>query len=407
MRLSAVQSRNVQPTTVQPTNVQPTNVQPTAVLRSTSLPLATLTVDHGAIARNTGRILERSGVAVMAVVKADAFGHGAVEVARTVLDAGATWLGVATVEEGLELRAADIHAPVFAWLVDPWTDLESAIFARITLSCANVETLRAIENAALALGITADVHLELDTGMARGGSTAELWPALCEAAADVERSGGVRVTGIWSHLALAGVPTPESVAPSLDAIFAAQRVAARAGLRPQLVHLANSAAVFAHPTTALSMVRVGAALYGIDTVRGVASGCEPAMRLTSRVTQLRLVEAGVGVGYLHSYRTTAPTRLALVPLGYGDGIPRSLSLGGSVSIGGKRYPIRGSISMDQLVVEIDESVALGDEVVLLGDADRGEPTAAEWAALVGTVPHEILTGFGRRITRVSRQKASL
>jgi len=370
------------------------------------LPLATLTVDHAAIARNTARILERSGVPLMAIVKADAFGHGAVEVARTVLDAGATWLGVATVEEALELRAGDIHAPVFAWLVDPWTDLESAIFARITLSCANVETLRAIENAALALGITADVHLELDTGMARGGSTPELWPALCAEAALVERSGGVRVTGIWSHLALATVPSSDSVTPQLEAIFAAQRVAARAGLSAQLVHLANSAAVFAHPTAALSMVRVGAALYGIDTVSGVASGCEPAMRLTSRVTQLRAVAADVGVGYLHSYRTTAPTTLALVPLGYGDGVPRSLSHGGSVSIGAGRFPIRGSISMDQLVVEVDATVALGDEVVLLGSADRGEPTAAEWAALVGTVPHEILTGFGRRITRLSRQKVA-
>jgi len=370
------------------------------------LPLATLTVDHAAIARNTARILERSRVPLMAVVKADAFGHGAVEVARTVLDAGATWLGVATVEEGLELRAGDIHAPVFAWLVDPWSDLESAIFARITLSCANVETLRAIENAALALGITADVHLELDTGMARGGSTRKLWPALCAEAALVERSGGVRVTGIWSHLALAAEQSAESVTPQLEAIFAAQRVAARAGLSAHLVHLANSAAVFAHPAAALSMVRVGAALYGIDTVSGVASGSEPAMRLTSRVTQLRAVAADVGVGYLHSYRTTAPTTLALVPLGYGDGVPRSLSLGGSVSIGAGRFPIRGSISMDQLVVEVDATVALGDEVVLLGSADRGEPTAAEWAALVGTVPHEILTGFGRRIARLSRQKVA-
>jgi len=373
---------------------------------TTPSPLATLTVDHGAIARNTGRILERAGVPLMAVVKADAFGHGAVEVARTVLDAGATWLGVATVEEGLELRAGDIHAPVFAWLVDPWTDLESAIFARITLSCANVETLRAIENAALALGITADVHLELDTGMARGGSTPELWPALCEAAADVERSGGVRVTGIWSHLALAAVASSDSVSQPLDAIFAAQRVAARAGLSAHLVHIANSAAVFAHPTTALSLVRVGAALYGIDTVSGVASGCEPAMRLTSRVTQLRDVGAGIGVGYLHSYRTTVPTRLALVPLGYGDGVPRSLSLGGFVSIGGRRFAIRGSVSMDQLVVEVDDTVSLGDEVVLLGASERGEPTAADWAALVATVPHEILTGFGARIARSTRQRVA-
>jgi len=376
--------------------------------------LATLTIDHAAIARNTRRILELSGVPLMAVVKADAFGHGVLDVARTVLDAGATWLGVATVEEALELRAGDIHAPVFAWLVDPWTDVESAIFARITLSCPNVETLAAIENAALALGITADVHLELDTGMARGGSTVELWSALCDAAALAERSGAVRVTGIWSHLAMAAVPGTGSVHTEVRLITDARHTAETAGLSPQLVHLANSAAAVAHPTAALSMVRVGAALYGIDTVSGVASGCEPAMRLTSRVTQLRQVGADVGVGYLHSYRTSRPTTLALVPVGYGDGVPRALSLGGSVSIGGSRYPIRGSVSMDQLVVEVgagvSSGVSLGDEVVLLGDADRGEPTVAEWAALVGTVPHEILTGFGRRVARVAapfRQTAAL
>ena len=358
--------------------------------------LATRSVDHAAIAHNVRTLLAASGRPVMAVVKANGFGHGAREVAATALAAGATWLGVATVDEAVDLRAGGFTCPVFAWLIDPWSDLESAITHGITLSCSNVETLGAIAQTARRSGLVARVHLELDTGMARGGATPAAWPGLCLAARDAERAGSVTVDGVWSHLALASVPGAHSVAHPLSVLRAAAAVATAAGLSLAHVHIANSAGALAHPDTALTMVRAGAAVYGIETVDGETHGLRPALRVTSRVTQLRDVAAGTGVGYHHSYRVAATSRLALVPIGYGDGVPRALSRGGRVVIGGRSFPIRGVISMDQLMVEVDAGVRLGDEVVLIG-ANPGEPTVTEWAALAGTIPHEVLTGFGDRV----------
>jgi len=377
--------------------IAPLRARPLPPLRPTSsAPLVERTVDLGAIRRNIGRLRTASGRDVMAVVKADAFGHGAVEVATTAVEAGATWLGVATIDEALALRAAGIDAPVFAWLVDPWCDLEAAIRAGITLSCANVETLLAIETAAIDTGKGVDIHLEIDTGMARGGAAPATWDDLCFIAARAERGRLVRVTGAWSHLALAARPHEASVADAVAAFERAVAEARAAGLDPTELHLANSAAALAHPVTGFTLVRAGAAVYGIETVEGRSFGLEPALRLTSRVTQVRDVDAGTGVGYLHRYRTTEPALLALVPAGYGDGVPRSLCHGGWVSIGGRPRPVRGAVSMDQLVVEIDTTVNLGDEVVLLGAGDAGEPTVLDWAASADTIPHDILTGLGRR-----------
>jgi alanine racemase len=371
-------------------------------LTQTSLaarPMATRTVDHGAIARNVRRMLRASGTELMVVVKADAFGHGSLDVARTALDAGATWLGVATVDEALALRAGGVTAPILAWLVDPWCDLEAAIYAGVTLSCPTIESLIAISRAARTIGIPARVHLELDTGMARGGSEPALWRALCVAAAHAERAATLTVTGVWSHLACAALPGEASIRSAVQAFRHAATEARAAGLAPSQLHLANSAAALAHPSTRMTMVRSGAAIYGIETVAGQRFGLEPALRVASRVTQLRRVPRGTGVGYLHEYRTSRPTTLALVPVGYADGVPRILSHGGTLSIGGRRCPIRGAISMDQLVLEVDATVALGDEVVLIGDPERGEPSALEWATAAGTVPHDILSGFGARVHR--------
>ena len=369
-------------------------------LSATETALAVRTVDLGAIARNVRRVLEISGTPIMAVVKADAFGHGAVEVARTALAAGASWLGVATVSEALELRRHGVTAPVLAWLIDPWVDLDDAVRSQVTLSCANLETLNAISRAARTIGRPARLQLELDTGMARGGSTEQSWRALCELAAEEESTGTLVVDGVWSHLALASRSDDVSVARSVAAFDHGVGVAAAAGLNPTHIHLANSAGTLAHPSTRLSMVRIGAALYGIETVKGLTFGLESALRVVSHVAQLREVAAGTGIGYLHEFVTTTATTLALVPVGYADGVPRALSHGGEVSIGGRRRPIRGAISMDQLVVEVPPGeVRLGDEVVLLGDPRAGEPGAAEWARIADTVPHDILCGFGERVVR--------
>ncbi|QNE47037.1 alanine racemase [Glaciihabitans sp. INWT7] len=356
-------------------------------------PLATRIVDLGAIARNIGRIRDITGTPILAVVKADGFGHGMIEVATTALAAGATWLGVATVDEALAVRSAGITAPILCWLADPWCDLRAAVTAGVTISCANVETLEAIA----ALGDAADVHLEFDTGMSRGGAPEYAWDALITTAL---ASPSVRVTGIWSHLALAADAEPGSTTPQVRAFERGVARARELGLAPGILHLANSAGALEHPDTWYDLVRCGAALYGIETVMGLTHSLEPAMRVVSRVTQLKRVAAGTGVSYNHAWVSPAATTLVLVPVGYGDGIPRDLSHGGEIVIGGVRHPVVGAISMDQLVVDVgDAVVALGDEVVLLGSPSDGEPDAQEWATVTGTIAHEILTGLGGRMAR--------
>jgi alanine racemase len=376
---------------------------PLAVIPDSSVsdairPLAESIIDHAALVRNLGRLRSTNGAKFMAVVKAGAFGHGAVETARTAVGAGAEWLGVATIEEAVELRKAGITAPILVWLIDPWCDLPAALAARITLSCANVETLNAVASAAARSGVIADVQLELDTGMARAGSTDELWDKLCAVAVAGEASGEIRVSGLWSHLALANIPDATSIEGPLHAFERGVAAARALGLDPDEVHLANSAATLAHPETALTMVRCGASLYGIETVDGESHGLEPALRLLTRVTQLRRVPAGTGVGYGHRYSPARETTLVLLPVGYADGVPRSLGGLAEVVIGGIRYPMVGAISMDQITVDVgDADVAIGDEVVLLGNPADGEPDAAEWARLANTLSHEILTGLGARI----------
>ena len=364
---------------------------------SAPAPLATRIVDHAAIARNIDRLRPDGDTGIMVVVKADGFGHGMREVARTAIAVGADWLGVATVDEALTLRAAGIDAPVLCWLADPWTNLTDAVAATITISCANIETLQAVTAAAAATGTTAQVHLELDTGMARGGAESTRWAELCAAAAAAR---GVEVTGIWSHLALAADPDPLSTTAQKIAFDEGVDEARELGLSPGVLHLANSAAALDHEQTWFDLVRCGAGVYGIETVRDRNHALEPAMRVVSRATQVRRVPAGSGVSYNHAYVTDRETTLVLVPVGYGDGVPRGLSQGGQVVIDGTRHPIVGAISMDQLVVDVgDTPVELGAEVVLLGSPRRGEPDAQEWADVTGTIAHEILTGLGGRMAR--------
>ncbi|WP_354569309.1 alanine racemase [Glaciihabitans sp. UYNi722] len=362
--------------------------------------LATRIVDLAAIARNIHRIRDHTRTAMMAVVKADAFGHGWLEVAHTALDAGAEWLGVATVDEALALRRAGITAPVLCWLADPWTNLTDAVNLQVTISCANRETLDAVAAVARMTGVVAQVHLELDTGMSRGGAPSNQWHDLCAAAAAFEEARELVVTGVWSHLALAVDPDPSSTADQKRAFDEGVAVARATGLSPAILHLANSAGALDHPDTWYDLVRCGASLYGIETVIGRSHGLESAMRVVSRVVQVRRVPAATGVSYSHAYVAEQETTLVLVPVGYGDGIPRGLSRGGEVVIGGMRHPVVGAISMDQLIVDVgDYPVALGDEVVLLGSPELGEPDAQEWADVTGTISHEILTGLGGRMAR--------
>lgn len=365
-------------------------------------------IDLSAIRDNVGVLCERAAgdAAVMAVVKADGYGHGLVPSARAAVEGGAAWLGCAFLEEALAVRAAGLDVPLLAWLTVPGEDLAPAVAARVDLTAYAVAELEAVVAAARATGTTARVQLKADTGLSRGGATPAEWPDLCAAAAKAEASGEVRVTGLWSHFAFADGGADHPVNGRQARAFAeALEVADRAGLRPEVRHLANSAATLTAPGTHYDLVRPGLACYGLSPVPQLGAprdfGLRPAMTFASHVALTKRVPAGSGVSYLHRYVTERETTLALVPLGYADGVPRSATSTGQVQLGGRRRTIAGTVCMDQFLLDVeDDDVAPGDEVLLFGPGDDGEPTAQDWADLLGTIDYEIVTRIGARVPRV-------
>jgi alanine racemase len=346
-----------------------------------------------------------AGAGVMAVVKADGYGHGLVPTARAAVDGGAAWLGVAFLEEALALRAAGLDGPVLAWLFTPDEDLRPAVAAGVDLGVYSIDELAAAAGAAQVTGVQARLHLKADTGLSRGGAQPADWPDLCEAAAKAEADGQVKVTGLWSHFAFADGGPDHPTNSRQTAVFReALEVAERAGLRPDVRHLANSAATLTAPATHFDLVRPGLAVYGLSPVPDVgdpaAFGLRPAMTLRSTVALTKSVPAGSGVSYLHRYVTERATRLALVPLGYADGIPRSATNAAQVQLDGARHMIAGTVCMDQFVLDVgDDPVRAGDEVLLFGPGDAGEPTAQDWADWLGTINYEIVTRVGARVPR--------
>ncbi|MFB9568098.1 alanine racemase [Saccharopolyspora hordei] len=365
---------------------------------------ADLRIDVGAI-RDNVRVLSararESGARTMAIVKSDGYGHGAVTVARAALESGADCLGVASLDEALQLRAAGITAPVFCWLHTVDDDFGPAIAEDVELSASSLAGLQRIEAAAAAQGRVARVHLKIDTGLCRSGCPADLWPALVEAAAKAEANGHVEVVAVWSHLACADELGHPSIDAQAEELQRAHQQARAAGLDP-IRHLANSAAVLTRPDLHFELVRPGIAVYGLDPVpQDGDHGLRPAMTFRSSVVLTKRVPAGSSVSYGHTWTAQRPTTLALVPVGYADGVPRTLSGRMSVWLAGARRPVVGRVCMDQLVVDCgDDAVHEGDEVLLFGPGDRGEPTAAEWADELGTIHYEIVTGMYRpRVTR--------
>lgn len=357
-------------------------------------------VDLDAIAHNTELISQHTNAAMMAVVKADAFGHGMVPVARTVLARGASWLGVAHLAEAMHLRASGITAPVLSWLHGPNEDFRPAIRADIDLSVSSIDLLRAISTCAADLGTTANVHLKVDTGLSRNGSTGQDWPELVRCANRLEHNGVLRVRGIWSHLISADEPDSGRTSVQINRFEQALALARDAGLDPELRHLANSAATLDAPCTHYDLVRPGIGLYGVEPVAGKTFGLRGTLTLRAWTVLVKDVPGGTGVSYGHDYIAVGNSRLALVPLGYADGVPRLASNGGEVLIGGRRHPIAGRVAMDQFVVDLGtQSATTGDEVVLIGTGNDGSPTVEEWAQWAGTLPHEIFTGIGNRVRR--------
>lgn len=362
--------------------------------------LAEAVVDLAAVAHNTAVVAQAAGTPVMAVVKADGFGHGAVPVARAALGAGATWLGVASGAEALSLRAAGITAPVLSWLHGLDDDFAAVVAARVDLAAAGPEQLWAIAAGAARAGMPAQVHLKVDTGMSRGGALLADWPHLVSLARRLEADGLLRVRGVWSHLARADEPGNHSIATQVARFEEAVGYARAAGLDPPLRHLANSAAALGAPRTRYDLVRAGIALYGVEPLPGREHGLRPALTLRARAVLVKRTPPGTGVSYQHTYTTSAATTLVLVPLGYADGVPRAASNRAAVWIGGQRRPIAGVVSMDQFVVDAGNlPVQVGDEVVVFGPGDAGEPTVTDWARWLVTNPHEIFTGIGARVSR--------
>jgi alanine racemase len=360
-------------------------------------------VDLGAIKENVSALRRHVGGAqLMAVVKADGYGHGLIPTARAAVGGGADWLGVVQVGDALALRQAGLTVPVLCLLGAPDAAHEEAIRCGVDLSATSVPLIGQIAAAAQRAGRPASLHLKADTGMSRGGATAADWPALVAAALAAEAAGHVRITAIWSHLACADIPGHASIAVQLAAFRDAVELAERAGARPQLRHLANTPATLTLPETWFDLVRPGGAVVGLSTLPGeLPDWLRPAMTLRASLVQVKQVPRGTGVSYGHRHVTTAShAALGLVPLGYAEGVPRNASGVAEVQVRGRRWTISGTVCMNQFVVDFgDQAVSAGDEVVLFGPGDSGEPTAQQWADALGTLSYEIVTRFAGRVPR--------
>ncbi|MFI1966791.1 alanine racemase [Streptomyces pathocidini] len=363
-------------------------------------------VDLAAVRANVRALRDRAPRSeLMAVVKSDGYGHGAVPCACAAREAGASWLATATPQEALALRAAGDTGRMLCWLWTPGGPWGEAIAADIDVSVSGMWALREAVEAVRTGGRPARVQLKIDTGLGRNGCAPDDWLELVGAARAAEAEGVLAVTGVWSHFACADEPGHPSIAAQLAVFRDAVAAAERAGLAPEVRHMANSPATLTLPESHFDLVRPGIAVYGVSPSPEIGQpadfGLRPAMTLAADIAQVKRVPAGHGVSYGHHYVTPGETTLALVPVGYADGIPRHASGSGPVLVGGKWRTVAGRVAMDQFVVDLGGDTAeVGDEAVLFGPGDRGEPTAEDWARAAGTIAYEIVTRIGQRVPRV-------
>ncbi len=367
---------------------------------------ASAEIDLVAYAANLRAIADLVAPAqVMAVLKADAYGHGMLTCAAAARDAGVPWLGVVTLGEALAVRATGDRGRLLAWMYGPAEELAPAIAADVDLGVHRLDQLDRVVAAAASAGRPARVHLKIDTGLSRNGAPVGLWSELTAAAAAAERAGNLTVVAIWSHFIasddLSLPATKQQVAVFEEAVATARE----AGLDPELLHLANSAGALQVPESRYDLVRVGIASYGVDPGEGVAAGAgvelRPVLRLRARLVNVKRVRAGATVSYGATWTAEQDTVLGLVPLGYADGIPRHASNVAEVEVGGRRVPVRGRICMDQFVVDLgpDATEEPGAEVTLFGGP--ASPSAEDWAEVCGTIGYEIVTRIGARVPRVT------
>lgn len=345
-----------------------------------------------AISRNVERLKKAAGTDLLAVVKADAYGHGLLEVSKTALLAGADWLGVALLEEAITLRKAGITAPILAWLVPPGSDFELAAKNKIDIAVSSIAAFQEITK----VNGKVRIHIEVDTGMTRGGFLDEWQEFLHSDFSTVE------VIGFFSHFARADEPGEEQNRDQFNRFKEMLAELEAVGVRPPVKHLSNSAATLADHGSALSMVRTGIAMYGLtpDTSMGSSKSLDliPAMTLRAKLHLVKSVPAGSPVGYGATEKTTRDTRLGVVSMGYADGIPR-IARNAGVTFNGERAPIIGRVSMDQFVVDLgpNSSAKSGDWVTIFGDEGF---SADDWASASGSVNYEIVTRIGPRVPRI-------
>jgi len=367
-----------------------------------SAPLRQAEIDLDAYRANLERVRGwMRPVEVMAIMKADAYGHGLEPIALAAVDAGIRWIGVLTVPAALRLRAIgvgeDVH--LFTWQHDPALDFRDAIDSAVDLGVSNLAELQRIVEAVDQR--PARVHLGVDTGLHRDGSSIDDWPALVEAARDAQRAGRIEVVAAYTHLAES---SDDDDAASVSLFEAAIERAEDLGVDVPMEHVAASLAGLERKEFRKDMVRMGANLYGIPGADGVSAadlGLEPVMTVTASVAKTKRVPVGTGVSYDYTYRTDDETTLALVPFGYADGVPRAAQGRVEVAINGKRYPVAGRVAMDQFLVDVgDDDVQVGDTVVLFGTGERDEMTVLEWGAALDTIGEEIVCRIGARVPRV-------
>lgn len=357
----------------------------------------TLLIDPSAVTANVRTIGAATTGEVMAVVKAEGFGHGTVAVAHASLAGGATRFGVTNLEEAFALRDAGFAERILSWLNPLDADFATAAERDIEIAVPGLAHLDVVRAAP---GLR--VHLQLDTGMARDGASPEEWVAMCREARSAEEAGVLSVVGVMGHLACADRPGDPANEAGRDRFAWGLRTAQELGLTPTDHHLAATAATLSDPLTHHTMSRIGAGLVGINEARNVA--LRPALTLTAPLVQVRRIAAGTSVGYGHSWTAPRDTRLGLLGLGYADGLPRLASNRAEVMVRGRRYPVVGRISMDMTIVDLgpeDGAVRQGDLATVFGPGDAGEPTAAEWAGWAETLEHEIVTGLGPRLHRTT------
>lgn len=363
-------------------------------------------IDLDAYAHNLTRLRECAADSLqMAIVKADAYGHGLLPMARAARQAGADWLGVALFSEALELRSAGDRWPILSWLASPDDDWESLLVAGVDVGVSTLSNLERLRAAVRNCGSGARVHLKIDTGLGRSGCPPEQWEQLLVAARAAQDSGDLEVVGAWSHFTVADEPHNPLNTVQITRFEQALEVAAAHGLQIEHQHLANSAATLALPDAHFTMVRPGIATYGVSPGVGMGTpdelGLRPVMTLVGKMTVVKRLPADSGLSYGHIYRLPDEATTAVVPLGYADGIPRAASNAGPVFAAGKRRTIAGRVCMDQFVLDLgDDEAQEGDEVILFGSGHDGIPLAEDWAEVTGTIGYEIVTRLGPRVRRV-------